>query len=156
MPRIFDIAVSHLKDINLIGLYMTENLSDEAVPEKEEMINRVIEAPLMDFKRNPQNISANEHARAVMFLAAVHHMIDLAHGRVSGFDVACEIVESNADVLKTKFEKFGRTDYPKIMVDKWLLYCNGIKNDKPYYLSHKSDIQLEIMFSAYHYIIDKV
>ncbi len=90
----------------------------------------------------------------MVFAACIYHLIDLAHNRASYWNVACEIIEANKDVLKTKYEGYSKGSvYPKIMTDKFINYCNNM-NPVPYFLNEKSEVRVEFFMAAFHYITE--
>ena len=145
--KTFDIALKYLKDLDFssIDLYAdTNNLNlSGIVKERHELFSESNDSKLNSYYRN------------MVFLTCVHHLVELENKRVSFFDVACEIIESERDVVNTKFERYKNTTYPKVMMDKFVKYCNGL-SPQPSFLSDESEVRLDFFATAYHYIIDDV
>lgn len=148
----FDIALKYLEglDLTAIDLYSEKqelplNTEDAAFMEKLIIQTRA-------FIQDPENNKSNLHYRGVVFATAIMHLAFKQKKLVSAFDVACEIVEYNKELVSIACEKYLQTVYPKFMMREWFIYCNG----KPELsiLSEKSEIRNHFFHTAYHYIIE--
>ncbi len=143
----FDLALKYLKnfDFSKIDIYDEDNIQKYFFDE--------IEKRHRAYLRDAENIVSNEHYRSCVFETAIRHLIEIADNRPSFFYVACEIVESEIEVLNGRYDKFMKTNYPKVMVDKFIKYCDELK-PQPSFLSSESDMRIEHFMVAFHYIAD--
>ncbi len=139
--RTFDIALKHLNKINLSGLNIRQKV----------FYNTIVETTYEDFLSDPENNKSNEYYKGVVFNAAIFHLLFKSNGLKSCFDVACEIVEAEKEIVKTKFETFKNTVYPKVMTDKWARYLQEIKSVTS--ILEDSELSYELFFAAYTFII---
>ena len=148
--KTFDIAVKYLKDIDL-SIYDTY---DNTEIQENNPTSKQIKVQHEKFKADKNNNVSNDYYRNMTFAACLCHMTDLAHKRTSYWDVACTIIESDINILKTPYKGF--TDgsiYPKIMVDKFEKYCNEM-NPQPLFLSKESEVKIEFFMAAFHYMTE--
>ncbi len=147
--KTFDIALEYLKEIDLtdIDTYSQHDLGNKLVADK------IVEQQKKYISDKNNNVS-NDYYRNMTFAVCIYHLADLAQGRASFFNVACEIIESEQYILKTKFEGITEgSSYPKVMMDKFINYCNEL-NPQPYFLSDKSEVRDEFFMAAFHYITE--
>jgi len=148
--KTFDIALKHLQGVDFtpFSIFGKEIKSEDASPQEKEL-KELIEKRHQDFSNDKDNNTSNSYYRNIVFLTAVFHLVFKAKDMASPFDVACEIIESESDILKNKFETFSGTDYPKIMVDKWIKYCNDLKLRTT---ALEGELRLDYFFTAFHYL----
>ena len=164
--KTFDLAVNYLRWVDLskadifsdppqqgggICTATGEPMPEPVYPEWYKKMIQVHEA----FKKDPQNPESNETYRDTCFECALYHHLDLAHNRhPTCWTTALGIVtQHNYGALVRIFQKkWGGTIYPYAMMKDWQEYC--IKQDpQPFYLH--GELTPEILFTAYHYVIDK-
>lgn len=144
----FDIAKKHLSVVD----FSTIDFFDETQIMAGTPIGKQIEIRLEKFLVDPRNNKSNEYYRKYTFVACIYHLIDIAHNRPSWWDEACKIVESDKAIIETNFEGFTEgSSYPKIMVDKFIKYCDE-KIPQPPFLSENSDVRIELFMAAFEYI----
>jgi hypothetical protein len=117
----------------------------------DEKFKESIKKAKQKFDDDKNNNKSNEYYRNICFATASYHLIFKAHGWTSFWDVACEIIEANQEVVNSKFEPYLKTAYPKIMVDDWIKYCEELKVKTELI---EVEIREELFFNAYHYIIE--
>ncbi len=125
MMKTFDIASKYLKDLKVFD---------------EKNIALIYEK----YSADKTNITSNEHYRGMVFMACVYHMLSINNDKTSPFSIALEIIEAYNPIIKTDFEKYLNTTYPKIMFDIF----EGIEIDVD------AEMKFNIFASAYHYLID--
>jgi hypothetical protein len=152
--KTFDIALEHLKDIDF-SKYDVYHYDKKNPSLENESVRKQITERKTYFDSDKRNTFSNDYYRSMVYESCIYHLIDLAQGRISYWNVACDIIEAYKDLLKTKFEEseFG-SEYPKIIMDRFIAYCNGL-NPPPSFLNEKSEVRVEFFFSAFHYMIDK-
>jgi len=143
----FDIAVDCLKGIDFKIVPIKVKKGDDF--KSDEKLNDEIIKAYEKFNIDKNN-NKSHYYNSMCFLTAVYHLIFKAHGWTSFFDVACEIIEANKEIVNTKFEPYLRTVYPKIMLDSWIKYCDELK---PKTELIEGETREELFFTAYHYII---
>jgi hypothetical protein len=150
--KTFDIALKYLKDID----YKIGNIlrfpDQPQNPEEDKLITDQITERHKRYNEDPENNFSNDYYRNVVFATAMYHLMAKAKGFISFFDVACEIIESDIHVVNTNFEKYKQTAYPKVMVDKWDVYCEDI-SDKQHSAFVEGELRLDLFFTAYHYLV---
>ncbi len=146
--KTFDIAIKHLKDFDFseYDTYLYDG--DGELPKKLQI---EFDSCLDSFKNDKDNTYSNDYWRCICFGAAFYHLGDLAHNRPSWFYVTCEIIESEKELLKNRFEEYRKTVYPKLIVEKFDNWTKTL-NPKPFFLSDESEIKLDLFASAYHYL----
>ncbi len=149
--KTFDISLKYLKEIDFS---LTETYDPAPVPLPDDPLrDKKIEEQIDKYRSDPDNTASNEYYRNMVLAACMYHLIDLAHKRPSYFNVACEIIEYEISILDNKqYELYERTNYPKVMVDKFIKYCDEM-NPQPKFLSATSEVRLEFFMVAYHYIV---
>lgn len=151
--KTFDIALKYLKDIDYkIGNIVRLKGADITESEEDKIIVAQITERHEQFSIDKRNTEGSEYYRGVVFTAAIYHLIAKAKGFVSFFDVACEIVESEIGIVKTDYERYKDTDYPKAMVEKWDMYCEEI-SDQEHSAFVEGALRLDLFFAAYHYLV---
>lgn len=149
--KTFDIAKEYLNGIDFLSIDTHNKTLLEMKPELTSEITKRHKL----FEADENNRVSNDHYRGMVFSCCCYHLSDIAHKRVSFFDVACEIIEANKYILKSKYEGFTKGSiYPKVMVDKFEKYCNEM-NPQPPFLNDKSELRLDFFMCAFHYIVDK-
>ncbi len=128
--KTFDIALKYLKDTYSKNILYPNEIA--AMHEK--------------FCADKDNTVSNEHYRSTVFMAAVYHNLALANNKISPFYIALEIIEAYNPLIKTDYERYMDTTYPKVMVD--------IFNDIELENIQDTEIKFGIFTSAYHYLID--
>lgn len=147
--KTFDIALKYLNDFNLKSLNLYEE--DES---KNEYLSKEVEGRKFRFDKDPNNNKSNDYYRSMVFACALYHCAFKQQGLVSFFDVACQIVNENKSIFNIFKERYKRTAYPKLMVEKWNEYRVSL-NPCPIILNNESEVELEFFMTAYHYVIDK-
>ncbi len=129
--------------------------NDTDVLEENELARKKVNEAKVKFDSDENNNFSNDYYRSMVYEACIYHLIDLAHKRISYWDVACDIIEAYKYILETKFEAsdFG-SEYPKVMTDSFVKYCNKL-NPQPHFLGEKSEVRAEFFMSAFQYIIHK-
>jgi hypothetical protein len=148
--KTFDIALYYLKDIDFKIFPIIVKRTDEF--KTDSKFNEAIKNAQQKFSTDKNNNKSNDYYRNICFATALYHLIFKAHDWTSFFDVACEIVEANKEVLNTKFEPYLGTEYPKIMLDYWIKYCEDLKIKTELI---EGEIREELFFTAYHYIVEQ-
>ncbi len=153
--KTFDIALKYLEgvDIDFTKLIVFYKGKPPQTQAHLDVVEKIMEQK-KKFHADPANTESNEYFRDVAFETACWHLAQKAQGYVSFFDVACEIVEANMDVLNGEYEKFMKTNYPQVMLDHWHAYCDRVDPKMPV-LDREAEQNLELFFSAYHYITGK-
>ncbi len=123
--KTFDIACKYLKDLKVFN-------------EKEIALRHE------RYSADKENITSNEHYRGGVFMACVYHMLAINNDKTSPFFIALEIIEAYNPLIKTDYEKYLDTVYPKVMVDIF----EGIDIDM------NPELKFYTFTSAYHYLID--
>ncbi len=150
--KTFDLSLQYLKGIDFSKY---DSYIEAETPERTAFMEQV-KIQHDKFQADKSNTCSNDYYRSMTFSSCIYHLIDLAHGRASYWNVACEIVESEKGILKTKYEGFTEGSiYPKVMMDKFIKYCDEL-NPKPSFLNEKSEVRHEFFMGAFHYIIDPV
>jgi len=149
--KTFDIALEHLKDIDF-RKYNVYN--DKDVLDDNESLRKQITERKIYFDSDKRNTLSNDYYRSMVYESCIYHLIDLAHNRYSYWLVACDIVDAYKYILKDKFEVYGNTTYPNVMVDGFIKYCNSL-NPQPTFLNDKSEVRIEFFMNAFHYVIDE-
>ena len=148
--RTFDIALKYLKDIDFSKY---DAYSDIVKPDMEDIMQQVL-LQHKKYVNDKDNTDSNDHYRTMIFEACINHLVDLQQGRASYWNVACEIIESEIDVLKTAYEGYTEgSKYPKVMTDKFLTYCANL-NPQPLILRDDSELRINFFMCAYHYIVE--
>jgi len=150
--KTFDIALEYLKgiDFSKYDIYVSRKIPSS---ENASVIKQIVQRKV-DFDSDENNKFSNDYYRSMVFESCIYHLIDLAQGRASYFEMACDIVEAHRDILKTKFTSYTeRSIYPKVMVENFINFCNSLK-PQPLFLNDKSDVRVEFFTSAFHYVID--
>lgn len=150
--KTFDIAKKYLGEVDFTGIDVFDQIDnvlgtplEKNVQEKQKL-----------FLSDPLNNVSNEYYRNMIFAACIYHLVELAHGRQSYWDVACTMVETQLSILETEFDGFQPgSRYPKVMIDQFLKYC-GERSPQPPFLNDKSEIRIEFFMAAFHYVVDDV
>ncbi len=151
--KTFDIAIEYLKDIDF-SKFNTYDGSLSVTSEEDEITAQLIKEQQEKYLSDSDNTYSNDYYRNIVFAACLCHLSDLAYNRASFWNVACEIIEANRDILKTKFEGFTNgSSYPKLMMDEFVKYCNEM-SPQPSFLSNESEVRTEFFMAAFHYITD--
>ncbi|MEK6880547.1 MAG: hypothetical protein AABY22_13100 [Nanoarchaeota archaeon] len=155
--KTFDIAIKYLKgvDYSKAGIISFDEKEMEET-EDTKRFHEIIVAQHDKYDLNIENEELQEdngYYRNLVFVTATLHLIAKAKGFISFFDVAIEIIESEIDVVETKFELYKNTVYPKAMVDKWDMYSEEIE-DQPQYAFINGAFRLDMFFVAYHYLVE--
>ncbi len=148
--KTFDIAINYLKEVDLKTFPIIIKQIDEF--KTDEKFDKTIESIKQKFDADKNNNKSNDYYRSICFMTALYHLIFKAHGWISFFDVACEIIEAHKSVINTNFEHYLGTAYPKIMLDDWIKYCEGLKIKTELI---EGECREELFFTAYHYIVDQ-
>ena len=146
--KTFDIALQHLKGIDFKSVPIIVKKEEPYV--FDNILELLIKKAKQDYNNDIRNNKSNDYYRNICFFTAMLHLTFKAHGWVSFFDVACEIVEAFKDSSVTK-ELYLKTAYPKVMVDEWIKYCEGVKLKTDIL---ESEIRENLFFTAYHYILE--
>jgi len=153
--KTFDIAIKYLQasSINFknFDIYDKDALKD-STPAKKANIEQA-QAVCEKYLADPQNTQSNDYYRRVIFETALQHLCFKEQGAISFWDKAIEIINANKKAYDLPFEKYKNTAHPKVMVEKYLEWCNSL-NPQPYTLSEESEINLEMFMAAYEYVIE--
>ncbi len=142
--KTFDIALKHLKDFDFKSYDMHNDNVDSELPEGlANDLNKCRES----FVNDADNTYSNNYYRSICLGAALCHLSDLENGRASWFYVACEIIESEKDILQKDFEPYKNTVYPKLIVEKFDNWTKTL-NPIPLFLSDKSEVKLDFFCSS--------
>jgi len=147
--KTFDLAVEHLKDLDLKSFPIVIKDINKYVP-NENFVSMIHENH-KEFLADKRNNISNDHYKGLCYTTALNHLIFKFNGWVSFFYVACEIVEAYKYVLDTDFEPYLRTVYPKVMLDEWFKYCENLKAKTEIL---EGELTPHYFFVAYHYIIE--
>lgn len=151
--KTFDIATKylHASSINFknFDIYDKNALKDSTPAKKANMDQ--VQAVLEKYLADPQNNKSNDYYRRVVFETALQNQCFIAQGAPSFWDKAIEIINVNKKAYDLPFEKYRGMAYPKVMVDKYLEWCNSL-SPQPYVLSTESEINLEMFMAAYEYV----
>lgn len=151
--KTFDIATKYLQasDIDFKGLNIYESLKNptEAQTSVIKQAQQICEKYLED----PENNKSNDYYRRVIFETALQNLCFKAQSAPSFWDKAIEIINAHKKAYDLPFEKYKGVDYPKVMVDKYLEWCNSLI-PQPYVLIPTSEINLEMFLAAYEYVIE--
>lgn len=144
--RTIDIAIQHLSEhldvLKTIDIY---NYSEGGYPNEIFQIKE-------EFDSDSRNTISNDYFRSVCFEIALYHLLDRINGRhPTCFEEACGIV-GEYRLFSWFREKWNNTIYPKVMMDNFDSYCQGIGDKKPFYLQDKNEMRPEILMCAYHYV----
>jgi hypothetical protein len=104
--RTFDLAIQYLNEIDFKQFPVVVTKPGEFIQKVDKAGMHAVQKALADFHKCPENNRSNKYYRSVCFETAINHLLFKAHGWVSFFDVAIEIVEANKDVLKTDYKKW--------------------------------------------------
>ncbi len=147
--KTFDIAINYLQEIDFRSF---EIIIKEATTSKtNEDFKEAIKSAHGKFIADKNNNTSNDYYRNICFSTALYHLIFKAHGWVSFFDVAQEIVGAHKEIINTEFETYLHTEYPKVMVDDWIKYCEDLKGKT---LLLEGEIRQDLFFAAYHYFTE--
>jgi len=151
--KTFDIALEHLKDIDFSKYDVYHYDKNNPSVENESVRKQITERKIY-FDSEKRNTFSNDYYRSMVYESCIYHLIDLAQGRISYWNVACDIIEAYKDLLKTDYEGFTKgSEYPKIMMDKFIEYCNERK-PQPSFLNEDSEVRVEFFMAAFHYITE--
>ncbi len=163
--KTFDIAIKYIRNVDLSEVDILhappsagggfssetgESMPEIELPQWMKNVMRVKES----FDNDPDNTVSNDYYRSVVFECALYHMLDHTTNRYSCWTEACDIVTDNdMGIFNIFSKKYGNTNIPDVMMEKWLKYCKT-SDPKPFYL--QNEITPEILMTAYSYIKDKI
>ena len=152
--KLFDIALKYLDKLDFSSISLSGERKELSFYERLDfqILNETTLSRQDMFKANVCTRGYTEYYVDLIFAAAVYHMIFKANKLLSYFDVAFEIVEAHKNILMDgKFERYGNSIYPKVMMDAWVSYCNSKKNIAQF--QKDSAFRIDLFCVVYHHLL---